>query len=57
MKTFGDIKLGMLVETNKGIGRILGISENFSCEIELEVQILEGREEFFIMQSEVTYLD
>tara|TARA_R100000541_G_scaffold55468_1_gene64372 strand:+ start:65 stop:238 length:174 start_codon:yes stop_codon:yes gene_type:complete len=57
MKTFSDIKLGMLVETHKGIGRIVGISENFSCEIELEVQILEGKEEFFIMQSEVTYID
>lgn len=55
MRKFSDIKLGMLVETHKGIGRIVGISENFSCEIELEVRIIEGGEEFFIMQSEVTY--
>ena len=56
MKTFSDIKLGMLVETHKGIGRIIGISENSRHEIELDVRIIEGGEEFFIMQSEVTYI-
>ena len=57
MKSLKNIKLGMLVETDKGVARVLGVSENFSLEIELQVQILEGREEFFVMQSEVIYID
>jgi len=57
MRKFSNIKLGMLVETHKGIGRIVGISENSRNEIELHVRIIEGGEEFFIMQSEVTYID
>ena len=57
MKSLKNIKLGMLVETNKGAARVVGVSENFSCEIELQVQILEGREEFFVMQSAVVYID
>ena len=57
MRKFSYIKLGMLVETHKGIGRIVGISENSRNEIELHVRIIEGGEEFFIMQSEVTYID
>ena len=57
MKLFYNIELGMLVNTNKGEARIIGVSENFSGEIELNVQFIEGREEFFVMQSEVTYID
>ncbi len=57
MKHFHDIRLGMLVNTHKGVGRIIGFSVNFSDEVELDVQIIEGKEEFFIMQSEITYVD
>ena len=57
MKSFYDIELGMLVNTNKGEARIIGVSENFRGEVELDVQVIEGKEEFFIMQSEITYID
>ena len=57
MKSFYDIELGMLVNTNKGEARIIGFSENFNGQVELDVQVIEGKEEFFIMQSEITYID
>ena len=55
MKSLNEIKLLSLVETSKGIGTVIGVSENSRNEVELEVRIIEGGEEFFVMGSEVTY--
>jgi len=55
MKSLNEIKLRSLVETSKGIGTVIGVSENSRNEVELEVRIIEGGEEFFVMGSEVTY--
>lgn len=55
MRAFNEIKLGTIVETAKGTARVIGVSENTRNEIELDVRIIEGGEEFFVMQTEVTY--
>ncbi len=60
MKSFNRIKLGMLVEIERegsiAQGRIVGASENFNGDVELNVEILDTREEYIRMQSEVTYI-
>lgn len=61
MKKLETIELGMLVKINREgsevEGRIVGASENFNGEIELNVEVLETREEYIRMQSEVSYID
>jgi len=57
MKSFNKIGLGTLVNVKEGEARIVGVSENFRGEIELMVRVLESGIEYFIMQSDVTYID
>ena len=61
MKAFNRIDLGTLVKIQvEGVakeGRVIGLSQDFNDKIELRVEILETREEYSRMQSEVTYID
>jgi len=54
---FERLDLGTPVRTNKGLGRIIGVSEGRDGQIELDIRDLDTGEEQFYMLEDVEVLD